>query len=401
MSVKTMNPDTFDELKTGYLNAIANAIRSNDEEGLKAALTNWQNHMSDVIKASYEEYAETADRSVLASRGVRQLTQEENAFYESFIANAKNEGVITGIMGVLPETIFEDVVSTIRKEHPLLSAVKFVNTGAAVKWVMNNKATQTATWGALNSAITKKLEGEIDVIDLTQCKLTAYMFCTRDMLDLGPRWTDAYVRATLSEALATGLEVGIVDGSGLDEPIGMTRNFKGSYSTSTGWPRKAAKSVTDFGISTYAAVLSDLAKDHLGEPRAVSDIILVVNPADYYTTVMPATTLLTPDGKYTADVFPRPTNVIQSVGVPTGHAVMGIGKNYSMFVGSGKGGKIERSDEFKWLDDLATFKIKFFGNGRAQDINSFVYLDISAVKGVYLTVNVNEVKGTVKTKEQS
>ena len=99
--------------------------------------------------------------------------------------------------------------------------------------------------------------------------------------------------------------------------------------------------------------------------------------AFYFSKIMPATTVLTPMGTYVGGVLPFPTDIVQSVGVPSGHAVLGIAKKYFMGVGTGKGGKLEYSDDYKFLEDLRTYKIKFYGNGRPRDINAFMYLDIS------------------------
>ena len=46
-------------------------------------------------------------------------------------------------------------------------------------------------------------------------------------------------------------------------------------------------------------------------------------------------------------------------------------------VGTGKGGKLEYSDDYKFVEDLRTYKIKFYGTGRPYDINAFMYLDIT------------------------
>ena len=119
----------------------------------------------------------------------------------------------------------------------------------------------------------------------------------------------------------------------------------------------------------------------------MSRVILVVNPADYFTKVLPATTMLTPTGQYVNGILPFPTDIIQSVGVPSGKAVIGIAKKYFMGVGTGKGGKLEYSDEYKFLEDLRTYKIKFYGMGRPYDINAFLYLDISSLTPTYSTIN--------------
>lgn len=391
-----LNLDKLQARKTEIRNTLAAAIRENDEEKIKAAMDDWQSFVSEQIMEQTQGMSEATDRNILAARGIRQLTAKETAFYERFIESAKQEGVITNITDVLPETVIDSVMDDMRQEYPLLNMIDFTNTGAAIKWVLNAQGAQAATWDELNTEIKTKLGGAINVVDMTFCKLTAYMFCTTDMLDLGPRWVDAYCRTVLSGALSAGLESGIVDGNGLKQPIGMTRNFKGDRSESTGYPRKAAIEVTSLDPKSYGAILSTLTKDELGNQRAVSRVVLIVNPTDYMTKVMPATTMLTPNGQYVRDVLPFPTDIVQSVGVPEGHAVIGIVKKYFMGVGTSKGGKLEYSDDYKFVEDLRTYKIKFYGNGRPYDINCFAYLDISKLEPV-LAAFYNTITGSIET----
>ena len=130
--------------------------------------------------------------------------------------------------------------------------------------------------------------------------------------------------------------------------------------------------------TTFGGLLSTLATDgNTGKSRPVPRAILIVNPVNYFTKVMPATTVLTPLGTYVGDVLPYPTDIVQSVGVPSGKAVLGIAKKYFLGVGTGKGGKLEYSDDYKFKEDLRTYKIKFYGTGRPYDINAFLYLDIT------------------------
>ena len=383
------NLDKIEQRKIEIANNLAQSIRDNDEAAAQQAMKDLSEHITSQVMAKAEALAGVTDTAVLASRGVRQLTTKETEYYNKLISAAKQEGVITNITEALPETVVDAVLDEIRTAHPLLDAVDFVNTSAAIKWVLNNATPEAVTWDVLNTPITKQLQGAIEVVDMTFCKATAYMFCTKDMLILGPVWVDAYVRAFLAEALAIGLESAIVDGDGVKKPTGMTRNFKGSFNESTGYARKSATAVTSFDPTAYGTLLAGLAKDRLGNARTVNGVILIVNPADYFTKVMPATTIMTPNGTYIGDVLPYPTKIIQSVGVPAGHAVIGIGKNYFMGIGTAKGGKLEYSDEYKFIEDLRTYTIRFYGNGRPKDINSFAYLDISGLTPTYATFNVN------------
>ena len=374
------NLDKIKQKKDELRSNLAEAIRANDEAQIGAAMDEWMQFVSDTVMAEANGLIDATDRTVLAARGVRQLTTEETEFYQSVITAARQDPqtVITNITSALPQTVIDSVMDDMRAAYPLLDMIDFVNTGAAIKWVLNAQGSQAATWNELNSEITKDLAGALSVVDLTQCKLSAFMYATEDMLALGPQWVDRYVRALLADALAAGLETGIVDGNGNKCPIGMTRAFTGSYDQTNGFDRKSATSVVTLDPTTYGGLLATLATDgNTGKPRPVSRAILIVNPSDFFTKVMPATTVLTPLGTYVGGVLPFPTDIVQSVGVPSGKAVLGIAKKYFLGVGTGKGGKLEYSDDYKFVEDLRTYKIKFYGTGRPYDINAFQYLDIS------------------------
>ena len=387
-----LNLDNFNQRKTEIMNALASAVRGNDETAMQQAMTDWQNYLSESIIAEANGILGAADSNILASRGVRQLTSKEKKFYESLIARARQEvapgSVITGIGEALPETTIESVFDDLKQNHPLLNAINFTNTSAITKMVMNKQGSQTATWDELNTPITKQLVGEIEIVTMTLCKLTAYMFVTFDMLDLGPAWIDKYVRETLAEALSVGLETAIVDGNGVNQPIGMTRNFTGSFNSSTGYARNSATAIKALDTDTYGTLLSTLAKAPNGNIRTISEVVLIVNPVDYFTKVMPATTVLAPDGTYRNNIFPFPTKLIQSVGAPEGHAIIGLAPRYFMGMGTAKGGKLEYDDSYKFIEDLRTYKIKLYGMGKPLDKNAFIYLDISNLKNVLPTFKV-------------
>lgn len=392
-----INLDKIKQKKDDLRVQLAEALREGDDKKIGEAMDGFMSFMSETIMAEASGIGEAADKSVLAARGVRQLTAKETEFYNDLISRAKAAGdpqtVITNIGSALPETVIDSVMDDMRAAYPLLNLIDFTNTGAAIKWVLNGQGAQAATWDELNTEITKDLEGAINVVDMTQRKLSAFMFVTEDMLDLGPAWVDRYVRAILSESLSAGLEIGMVDGNGLKQPIGMTRNFAGSLDPSTGYARKSPITVTDFSPVSYGALLATLAVDgNTQKERPVSRALLVVNPVDYFTKIMPATTMLTNLGSYVGNVLPFPTDVVQSVGVPSGHAVLGIARKYFMGVGTSRGGRLEYTDHYKFLEDLRTYKIKFFGMGRPYDINAFIYLDIEnlvATNPTYNTIDAN------------
>jgi hypothetical protein len=400
-----LNKDTAQVKKAELLTSLTAALKEGDEEKMAKAFADYAEMVQNSVIQEAVGITELTDQTVLASRGLRQLTEKETKYYENLIKSMKAAAVqkdFTGLDsdGVLPETVIESVFDDIRQNHPLLSAIQFVNTSAAVKFVVNKQGPQAAVWGALNSAITEELSGAVAVKDMTLCKLTAWMPLSLDMLDLGPVWVDRYVREVLSESVAAGLESAIVDGDGNNKPIGMTRDVSSRAVTRGGeYQQKSATAITDLSPTTFGVITAKMAAAPNGGTRVVDHVILLVNPVDYLQKVMPCTTVQAADGTYRTGIFPFPTTVIQSAAVPSNKAIMGLGNRYFMGLGvGGSGGKIEYSDEFKFLEDVRTYKIKLYGNGEPLDNTAFQYLDISKLEPVNLKV---EVKGTVTTKAEA
>jgi hypothetical protein len=92
---------------------------------------------------------------------------------------------------------------------------------------------------------------------------------------------------------------------------------------------------------------------------------------------MPATTVMAPDGTYRNDVMPYPMSIIPSGAVDAGKAVMGLAYRYFAAAGTAKQGKIEYSDDYRFLEDERVYLIKLFANGMPKDNNAFQVLDIS------------------------
>lgn len=354
-----------------------------------------------------EQARQTRDEDILKARGNRQLTSEETKFYQN-LDQLVRTGFVQGVDNVpMPYTIIERVFEDLTTNHPLLQCVEMVTAPARADLIYNADGVKLATWGKIDAGITKELETGFKTISLTAGKLSAYMPVSLGILDLGPVWLDNYVRTVLSEAIAEGLEDGIVNGNGIDKPIGMISNLEGSYSSSTGWPAKSATAVNALDPATYATILAQLATHQAGDDygtdrsRAVNEVLLIVNPATYLSKVYPAVTIMGANGTY-VQTFPYPTRVIQSNAVPANKAIFGVDQKYFFGLCSDQGGKLDYSDHAKFLDDQRLYKIKLYGNGTPKDNNAFYYADITNLKATYPTVNtVNsgdvEVSGTVTT----
>lgn len=372
--------------------ALQAAMKSGDENAVKQAWEQFHESVVESVKADYEMAA--GDRAALAQRGYRQLTGAETEFYQKMITAGKAADPrqeFTSLLsteGAMPETIIEDVFRELTQEHALLSKINFQDVKYLTRWILNDHTKQTAVWGPINGEITKKLESSFREVSLTLYKLTAYTVIPKDMLDLGPAFLDNYIRTILKESIAISLEKAIVDGNGLNCPIGLDRNIGKSTSMnpSSGYAKKTAVKLKSFEPKEYGNVISQLVETENGGMRNFTSVTLICNMKDYLQKVMPATTVLNAAGAYTKDIFPFPTDTVISNEVETGEAILCLPEEYFLGLGGNKEGVIEYDDSYKFLEDQRTYKIKLHGTGKAWDNTVAVLLDISELDPAYITV---------------
>ena len=375
---------TREELRAPLQQAIAN----NDSAAFVQAFDQMINVIADDIRAEYDQELSglrtEMDNRILTARGVHQLTSAEETYYQALIramGDRNPKQAVNNLDVVMPETIIDSVFEDLRTNHPLLSRINFMPAGAAVSFIMNTNGYQEAAWGPLCADIVTELTAGFKEVNTSLLKLSAFLPVCKAMLDLGPRWLDRFIRETLYEALANGMEAGIATGDGKDKPIGMNRQVGEGVSVTGGvYPEKAKTPITDLSASTVGGLIGQLAVDENGRSRAVRDVILLVNPTDYFTKIMPATTLMAPDGSYRNDVMPYPMSIMQVPAVPEGAAILGVATRYFAAAGTAKTGRIEFSDEYRFLEDERVYIVKAYANGMPKDNNSFLYLDISGLK---------------------
>ena len=368
--------------------ALQQAVRENNTEAFSDSFNEMMQRVELDIREEYTEQMnqmrQEFDTNVLASRGVRQLTTEERNYYQKLgeAMRAKNpKQALENLDVVMPETVIDSVFEDLRTNHPLLSQIDFIPTNGAIELLMNTNGYQEATWGELCDEIVKELTSGFKAVNTTLLKLSAFLPVCKAMLELGPNWLDRYVRDILFEALANGLEAGIIAGDGNGKPIGMMRQVGEGVSVTGGvYPEKSAVSIDQFTPAKFGALVGQLAVSETGVSRPVNNLVMIVNPVDYWSKVMPATTIQGPDGTYRNNVLPYPATIIQSPSVTQGKAVLGMAKRYFAAAGTAKDGRIEFSDHAKFLEDKRVYIIKTYANGMPKDNNSFVVLNIANLK---------------------
>lgn len=367
-----------------YQQKMMDALKEKDSEAYVQAMEEMMEDVAKETAARFEQMQGEKDIAVLQSRGIRQLTGEETKYYQALagaMRDANPKQALANISVVMPETVLTSVFEDLKTNHPLLSRINFMPTGGAVKMLMSTGEPQQAQWGELCDAVVKEILAGFKEVDTGLLKLSAFLPVCKALLDLGPAWLDSFVRQVLYEALANGLEYGIITGDGNKKPIGMDRQVGDGVSVTGGvYPQKSKVNVTDLDPATIGSLLANMAKDENGKHRVVKDVILVVNPVDYFSKVMPATTVMAPDGTFRNDVLPYPMTVIQSAAVAEGEAIIGIAYKYFAAAGMGKDGRIEYSDHYQFVEDNRVYLIKLYANGFPMDNNAFQRLNISGLK---------------------
>lgn len=351
---------------------IVNALEKGDTEGFANALASMASGIQAEVLAEAQSIVNTEmmDNRALAERGVRILTSKEKQFYNQVI---DNEG-FAGVEALVPETVINRVFDELVRTHDLLRAITFVNTTGITKWITKKGDVNPAYWGKLTDAIKKKLDDGFELVNTNLYKLSAYLPVAKSMLDLGPEWLDKYVRLVLQEANAIAFEAAIVAGTGKDEPIGMLKDLAGAVVDGV-YPNKTATALADFTPKSLGkSVMLPLTKNG---KRKVDNVILVVNPADYWSKLFPSTTVLTQSGTYVYGVLPIPATIIESVAMPVGKMAAGVASDY--FLGVGSNQKIEASDEVKFIEDERVYVTRQYANGFPTTNDSFLVFDISAI----------------------
>lgn len=365
MTVKDLGQKSKNEL-------LKEAFNKGDEASFSKAMVNFAEGIkADVLK---EAQAYNSDQTVLTSRGQHALTNKETKFYNAVVAN----GSFAGVEELVPPTVFERVFEFLTTEHVLLKEINFVNVTGVAEFVVS-KGVNPAWWGKLCEEIKQVLDNGFEVINMKQYKLSAYMPVCKAMLDLGPVWLDKYVRTVLIESLQIALEEAIINGTGQDQPIGMMRDL--SIVNKNIHAEKEAEPLLELTPTTFGKMMAKVGEVIVGEStlqRSVSpdQVLMAVNPNDYWLIVYPRITVLNDAGVY-VQTMPLPFKIIQSVSVTKGKLVVGLGSDY--FLGLGSTLKLESSDDYRFVEDERVYLAKQYGNGRPKSNESYTVYDISSM----------------------
>ena len=114
------------------------------------AFTEFTDVLQEAVMSEAKGMIQAADNTVLAGRGVRSLTSQENKYYEKVIDAMKSSNpkqALTLIDETLPTTVIDAVFEDITEAHPLLDAIDFQNTGILTEILISTQPDGTLQHG--------------------------------------------------------------------------------------------------------------------------------------------------------------------------------------------------------------------------------------------------------------
>lgn len=350
---------------------IIEAIQSIVDEQYSGVISQYQKE--------FEEYSATKEND--AKFGLRTLTEKEKQWIDRAIKQEDTSSLTGKEIDYLPETTVSYIFEDLKTAHPLFQYIDWAPAGVQ-KWFLSERSGK-ATWGKLTRAIIDKIEAGIDSLDLEVNSLSAFMFVPRAIINMGYKWIDRFVRTVLLEVNEEGIETGIVAGDGKESPIGLLKDLEGAV-VSGKYPDKTPVAITDFGPDSFGKdVLPTLNRNG---KRTVDTIVIIANQNEIDTKIYKATHVLGFNGYVKADNY-KNFVYVACPDVPENKAIAYIPKKY--VAGISRMG-IDFSDHYKFLEQLRTYSILTYGNGRLKSNDDAVVLDIA---------NLKELKPIVQTEE--
>ena len=335
----------------------------------------------------FEEYSASKEND--KKFGLRSLTAEEKQWIDRAIKQEDTSSLTGNEIDYLPETIVSYIFEDLKTAHPLFQYIDWAPAGVQ-KWFLSERSGK-ATWGKLTRAIIDKIEAGIKTLDLEVNSLSAFMFVPKAIINMGYKWIDRFVRTVLLEVNEEGLETGIIAGNGNDAPIGLLKDLEGSVQSGV-YPDKTPVEITDLGPDSFGKLV--LPTLNRGGKRNVDTIVIIANQNELDTKIYKATHVLGFNGYVKADNY-KNFVYVASPDVPENKAIAHIPNKYT--AGISRMG-IDYSDHYKFLEQLRTYTVLTYGNGRLKSNDDAVVLDITNLEPLKPIVKTEAtVNGTVQT----
>ena len=176
------NKDVLAMEKAKIVEKMNQAIKDDDAKAFSEAFTELCQKIEDNVLEQAKEMLVEQDATILAQRGVRQLTSKEKQYYEKIIEAMRStdpKQALNDVEVVMPETIIDSVFDELQTNHPLLSKLNATTVTGLTRMMMNTNGEQKAAWGKLTAKIIEELTSGFKEVDVTQEKLSAFLPVSR------------------------------------------------------------------------------------------------------------------------------------------------------------------------------------------------------------------------------
>ena len=150
------NKDVLAMEKAKIVEKMNQAIKDDDTKAFSEAFTELCQKIEDNVLEQAKEMLVEQDATILAQRGVRQLTSKEKQYYEKIIEAMRStdpKQALNDVEVVMPETIIDSVFDELQTNHPLLSKLNATTVTGLTRMMMNTNGEQKAAWGKLTAKI--------------------------------------------------------------------------------------------------------------------------------------------------------------------------------------------------------------------------------------------------------
>lgn len=373
MVIKFNKTEAFNEAKNKLAATLSNAEATEKEQG--EALQNYfdvlQSEVSNAVRTQVNN--DMTDRSIVQGRGQNVLTSEEKKFFNAAIEKGGLDDE-----KILPITTQERIFEDLIKEHPLLEKLGIQDLGAVNRYIYSDTE-KNFVWGELFGPIAGQIAATFREKTVSQLKLTAFAVLPNDMIELGPEWTERFVRTVAVETISVGLEHGYVNGTGQSQPVGLLKDKdpdsgavtdKVSSGTLTFEPSDRGEIIA----GELYGVVNALSTDAKGKARKVSNrIVMVVNPTDAIAVSF-RNTIQTANGQWVM-ALPYNIDVVESDEVPAKKALFFVQGEYIAVIAGGY--KLKKFDQTLAMEDATLFTIKQFANGEPKDNKTALVYDLA------------------------
>lgn len=333
---------------------------------------------ADIIAEIQEQVSKNeSDEAYAKAMGLRVLSKEEKDFYEA-LKNDPKQAVTGNQIDIMPTSIIDITLEDIKKESGLLKYINFAPANVK-KWITASK-TGAYSWGALTDKIKGELTASFAVLNMEVAKLTVYMIIPKAIRDLALPFVDKYCREVLKEQLNDGLEYGVLQGTGKDEPVGIYKQIAKTNEDGTHQDKEVNADLTSFKPKALSGAKKYLTKNG---NRTIDKLVLVCHPNDEADYVAPA--IYDAEGKNISSY--KNLEVVTCANNPEGKAALVLPKKYTMGL-TGLGFK--DYDQTLALDDADVIIGKGYSNGRASDDNVAYVFDVTKLEEYIPTVKMVE-----------